>query len=83
MDMMMAETLLAYIYHGKWKLDFLHHYLHSTHTSAEHQDLLNDSSISPLFAFCQRNEAWALRDISSSHVERMTTSDDEENVLET
>lgn len=57
MDMMMAETLLAYIYHGKWKLDFLHHYLHSTHTSAEHQDLLNDSSISPLFAFCQRNEA--------------------------
>lgn len=57
MDMMMAETLLAYIYHGKWKLNFLHHYLHSTHTSAEHQDLLNDSSISPLFAFCQRNEA--------------------------
>lgn len=57
MDMMMAETLLAYIYHGKWKLDFPHHYLHSTHTSAEHQDLLNDSSISPLFAFCQRNEA--------------------------
>lgn len=78
-----GRNLLAYIYHGKWKWDFLHHYLHSTHTSESiKRVLLNDSGNSPLFAFCQQDEAWALRAISSSHVKCMTTSD-EENVLET